>query len=177
MNATVLKDFWLPLVLALIAFISPFIATLIQNNARRREKQDDYVRQDAVAAQAAEAARLLSAAQAKTAARAEEVAALLGKNTATTNDKLDVIHHLVNSALTDAMASEHEAIQRSLVMMEEVVALKKAAGLTPTQETLGIIEATKIKIDELNSRLADRARQQSIVDKQMANKPDAKVGG
>lgn len=75
---------------------------------------------------------------------------------AKTNGKLDVIHVLVNSNMTAAMQAELDAIKREIVMMREVAALNLAAGREPTVEALAAIEATQVKIAELESQLADR---------------------
>jgi len=192
MELTILEKFWLPLAVLSTSFFAPLLMAVITNRSRRAEKEQDYARQDTVARQAAEAARLLSEQQkisiikteevakqaaeaakilseqqAKTSARAEEVAELLSRNTTTTNNKLEVIHTLVNSNLTSSMQSEHDATRRELAMMLEVIELKKVAGLVPSIETLAEVEATKIKIAELSARLADRTAQQAKVEVQL----------
>lgn len=177
MDIVVLKDFWLPITVVVSPFISAWVMAYLTGRNRREEKVQDYIRQDAVAAQAAEAARLLSAATAKASVRAEEVASELRRNTTVTNDKLDVIHTLVNSNLTASMQSEYDATKRELAMMLEVIALKKAAGLEPSIDALAAVDATKVRIGELNSKLMDRAAQQQVVEKQLASKPDSRVGG
>jgi len=122
---------------------------------RRRDKKEDWAREDAVAAQAAEAARLLLAENKKVAATA-----------AVTNNKLDIIHTLVNSNMTAAMQAEYDATVREIAMMKEVIALNQAAGREPSPEAIGAIEATQTKINELQAALADRLKQAEVVEQQ-----------
>ncbi|MGA2412710.1 MAG: hypothetical protein ABSG46_20295 [Candidatus Binataceae bacterium] len=121
-----------------------------------------------VAHKAAEAAVSLTASQTQVASKAAEaavdliasqkvVADTLVVANAKTNSKLDVIHALVNSNMTTAMQSELDATVRELAMMREVVALNGAAGRPPSEESLGAIDATQTKINELKAALADRA--------------------
>ncbi len=110
-------------------------------------------RQDAAAAKAAEAARLLLAAN-------ERVAA----TSVVTNNKLDVIHTLVNSNMTAAMQAELDATIRELAMMQEVIDLKQASsGRPPGVEALAAIASTKLKIGELRAILKDRSTQFDLI--------------
>jgi len=151
-----------PIYLALIvaiptilsATVSPIIMSLINNRNRRKEKQEDYARQDAVAEQAAKAAKLLVAANERVADTAK-----------VTNGKLDVIHTLVNSNMTAAMQAELDARLENLALLLEVVEMKRAAGHSPNEETLVLIETTKRKITELKSSLGDRLKQSSEAEK------------
>ena len=81
--------------------VSPILVGWFAAKRDRRNKKEDYDRQDVVAAKAAEAAILLLAAN-------ERVA----KTAAVTNQKLDVIHTLVNSNMTAAMQAELDAINK-----------------------------------------------------------------
>lgn len=89
-------------------------------------------------------------------ARQDEIAEAARESAARVDNKLDVIHVLVNSNMTAAMQAELDAIKREIVMMREVVVLNLAAGREPTVEALAAIEATQVKITELESQLADR---------------------
>lgn len=150
-------------VLAVSSTVSPLLLSMLNSRNRRKEKVEDYARQDAVATQAKEAARLLVERQDAAASKAAEAAQLLATNTAKVaetaeraNDKLDVIHTLVNSNMTTALQSEYDAIVREAAMMQEVIELKIAAGSQPTIKTLASLTATKAKIIELGTALADR---------------------
>jgi hypothetical protein len=130
----------------------------------------------AVAAQAAEAARLLVQSQNAAADKAAEAARLLVESNAkvaaaaaSTNVKLDVIHTLVNSTMTKAMQSELDATKREVLMMLEVVELKKKAGTEPNPETLSAIEVTRSKISEMEAALEDRLHASNQVVEQLQN--------
>ncbi len=142
---------WLALIVAVPAIvtgaIAPLATVLITNRSRRKDKEQDWARQDAVAAQAAEAAKLLLAAN-------ERVA----ETTATTNAKLDVIHVLVNSSMTAAMQAELDATVRELAMMGEVIELKRANGHEPSIAALAAVKTTELRIGELKATLADRMK-------------------
>lgn len=142
---------WLALTVAIPAIITgavaPLATVLIANRGRRKDKEQDWARQDAVAAQAAEAAKLLLAANERVAATAEAA-----------NAKLDVIHTLVNSNLTAAMQAELDATVRELAMMNEVIDLKRANGHEPSVNTLATVKATELRISELKATLADRLK-------------------
>ncbi len=147
--------------MALIAatgtILSPLLLAYMTNRQRRVEKREDYKRQDLVAAQAAEAAALLLAAN-------ERVA----ESTAVTNEKLDVIHTLVNSHMTAAMQSEFDATVRELAVMRELAAVHEAAGRQPGEHTVSAIEVTQSKVDELRTNLVERLEQTRLADHRAA---------
>ncbi len=169
---------WLALIVAVPAFLAPIIATWITARINREIRDQSWAREDIVAAkaalvaeQAAKAAKLLADAQKAAAAKAAEAAELLlaanervANTTAVTNGKLDVIHLLVNSNMTAAMQSEHDAVVRELAMMREVIGLKHAAGHEPSIEALAAIEATEAKITELKIVLSERLNAAAKVD-------------
>jgi hypothetical protein len=99
--------------------------------------------------------------------QAAKVAKTLSENTAITNNKLDVIHTLVNSNLTAAMQSEHDSVIRELAMMLEIIELKKASGAEPSIDALSAVEATKSRLSELAAKLHDRITQQEKVELQL----------
>ncbi len=147
-----MEPVWLALIAAATGILSPLLLAALMNSSRRRDKKQDYDRQDAVAEkaqgvadQAAEAAKLLVAAN-------ERVAA----TTADTNSKLDVIHVLVNSNMTAAMQAEHDARSESLVLMLEIAELKRSAGMDLLPEAAQAIAITKVRIAELRATLDER---------------------
>jgi hypothetical protein len=162
----------LGIVVAVCSTVGPALIAIVQSINKRKEKDQDYAREDAVALQAAEAAKLLVERQDAIAAKTAETARLLAVNTRAvtetahaaaevaqrTNDKLDVIHVLVNSNMTAAMQAELDATLREAAMIQEVIELKKAAGSEPTVETLAALESARNKIGELGSALKDRLR-------------------
>jgi uncharacterized membrane protein len=137
-------------ILAIFASVTAPLILMNRTAAMHREDRlADWARQDAVAAEA-------KAAAAKVAAQLQVVDQRVAEKADATNDKLDVIHTLVNSNMTAAMQAELDAIRREIVMMREVVALNLAAGRQPTVEALAAIEATQVKITTLEAQLADR---------------------
>ena len=75
-----------------------------------------------------------------------------------------VIHTLVNSDLTKAIQDKLDALLVQLALAEQVVSLHRKMGVEPPSEVLGIIEASKERIAATRKDLAQRAKQQSIVD-------------
>lgn len=107
---------------------------------RRLDLVKEYERQD-------RASRRLTTANEKAAETARTV-----------NDKLDVIHTLVNSNMTSAMQSELDATMRQLALMHEVVELRRADGQAPTSVALDAITDTEAKVAEMRAVLEDRNR-------------------
>lgn len=161
---------WIALIAAAattVSVVSPLLMAVYLNRARRKEKEQDWkrqdlvaanllTRQDSIAAQTAEAARLLVASDLKLAATAK-----------ITLEKLDVIHTLVNSTMTAALQDGLDATVRQLSLLREVVELKRAAGKEPLEESVAEITATQAKIAELRAHLNDRVVQQGVIDREI----------
>ena len=130
----------------------------------REDREAEWRRQDALTARATAAAERLLAAQ-------EEESARVVRAHQETSDKLDVIHTLVNSNLTAAMQSEYEAIGRELIMMGEVLEMRRAAGQEPSPGALDAIAATEAKLGELDHALAERRRVQDSLDQKRKDGP------
>ena len=163
---------------AVVAIFSSITAPLIlAHRTERMHREDqlaDYQRQDEVAKEAKETAFAMAAQQdviirqqkdATEAARvrdghAEKLAAAVAKSV---DDKLDVLHGLANSTLSAAIESELGALETSLAMMNEVIDLKKAAGIEPTREAIIAMQATEANIAELRATLADRLNQAETI--------------
>lgn len=129
-----------------IVSVSTTVQMILTSRGKRKEKEQDYAREDAVASRAAEAARLL-------AVNTEKVAETAQK----TSDKLDVIHGLVNSNMTAAIQAELDATAREAAMIQEVIDLKRASGIEPAIEALAALDSARKKIAELTTGLAGRA--------------------
>lgn len=149
-------------IVALSTMTGPLLLAHYTNKQRRREKIEDYERQDAVADQAAKAARLLLASN-------ERVAA----DTRQTNRKLDavsgdvkVIHMLVNSNMTAAKQAELAATERELAMMKVILAMNAAAGKVEDPDAVAAINSTEESISKLRAELEDRLRQQTIINEE-----------
>ncbi len=121
-------------IVAVVAGLSPCLLFFFTSRGRRKDQQTEWARQDAVAARVAEVARVVSATSSET------------------NTKLDVIHTLVNSQLSDAIRNE-------LAAFVELADFKKSMGYEPTAEALE-------RIAELRVKIADREAQQDIAERQ-----------
>jgi hypothetical protein len=159
------NTFILGVLVALSTFLSPLLMAWLTNRNRQQERAQDFARQDLVAERANLVAVDLVKRQDDAAEKAATAARLLlaanervAQTSKMTNDKLDVIHTLVNSNMTAALKAEFDATERELTMMIEVVELKRLGGHLPTVESLAAIEATRVKISELRSTLDDRAK-------------------
>jgi hypothetical protein len=179
------SDSWYLLItVAAVVFSSvtaPLLLSSHQDKLRRQEKDEDYRRQDAVAAKAAEvatqaaaAAVLLQAAQEATTARTEEVARLAALAATETERRLsdlsaqtDQIHTLVNSSLSTALRNELNAMDAMLVTMKEINVIKVKDGLPEDPATLGIIEATENRRDQLRTELEHRDAQTALAEAEL----------
>lgn len=114
-----------------IAVVAPILLAMITGRQRRLEKREDWRRQDEVAE------RLLQATNA-------------------TNGKLNTIKTLVDGKLTAVMRNELQARRLSVAMMEKVIQMNEAQGISATKADLTFIENTKIEIEQLGSTIDDR---------------------
>lgn len=150
--------------------IGPLLLAALTNRNRRLERLEDYARQDEVARRAAEATELLAGNQRAAAARAAEVAEqakraaelLLRTNQDTRRDaremnvRLEQIHKLVNSELTQAQQRELDATVAMLAAIREVVAMKIERGLDPSPETLATMDQIQARIEVLGRVIAHK---------------------
>jgi hypothetical protein len=161
-------------IVAASGFIGPLVMAWQTGIQSRAAKKLDWDRQDAITKRAEdrqdEVARQNASysAQVLTNQKTQREATLEVKNqvvetAATQSAKLDQIHVLVNSNMTAAMKSELDAKREVLVVMEELIALKRKNGLEPSPETLGQLEATRNKIQELEAQLADRLKSETTL--------------
>jgi hypothetical protein len=175
-------EVWTSVILAAGVVVGPLLLAYLTGRQRSKDKQEDWARQDAVAAkadavadQAAEAARLLRERQDEVATQAAEAARLMlaanervAKQSAdaaeVVSGKLGQIHELVNSNLTAQMEEAHGALTQQLVLMREVIALHRAAGREPSAEAVEAIALIGTKVGELHAKLADRAKATEIAD-------------
>lgn len=135
----------LGVILAIFSSITaPLILAHRTEKMHREDREAEYARQDEVAR------------------AAETKAALVAKDT---NNRLDIIHALVNSGLTSVMKSELAAVQRELELLCEVAELHRADGREPTPEMLASIQATEKKVADLTRTITDReSAEQASVD-------------
>jgi hypothetical protein len=177
----------------IVAFIAPIVMNALNNRTRRGEevraarqrkveKEEDWARQDRVAAdakasaeaakaaadlvavQAAEAARLLLVTNEQVAQSAANTAAQLSDIKAGNTE----IHGLVNSQMTAEMKDTRLALMGHLASLNEIVDMNKKLGIEPSPEALATIEAVKDHIDDLTVRLGDREKQAAAIVTQVA---------
>ncbi len=134
---------------AMATTASPIILSVITANQRRKEKLEDYSRQDAVAAQAAEAARLLLDAN-------ERVARQSAASASETQSQLKQIHTLVNSKLTEEMKRSLIALKAQIVLLRRVINLDLAAGTETTEADRAMLSSLERTVEELSNSLTER---------------------
>lgn len=78
--------------------------------------------------------------------------------------KLEQIHVLVNSEKTEGLERELASKIESLVLMKEIVAMNRIAGLKQSEDSLTTIKLTEERIAELRTELGDRAVATEIAD-------------
>jgi hypothetical protein len=137
----------------LIAGIFSIGGILIVGHQQRTARKEDWARQDTVAA------KLIMSNQ-HVADNASRTFKQLEGISVTT----DIIHTLVNSDLTKAIQGQLDKTIISVSLAQQVVDLHKKAGIEPPPEVLGIIEAASESISSLKADLAQREKQQSIVE-------------
>lgn len=108
--------------------VGPGVLALLTTRAAAQARREDWARQDAVAARAKE--------------RDES-----------NRVRLDQIHLLVNSNLTEALRRELFATEAMLVTMREVVDLKRRGGLAPDPASSAAIHATEERVGEMKRSL------------------------
>ena len=169
---------WYAIIISFFSAVSPLSLAYLTNKHTRRDRAEDWARQDAVAAKAAHTADLLVTSNLRMADQAAVAAHLLledNKKVAATaaeavasaasaSAKLDTIHTLVNSQMTAAIQSELDAVQRELVLMLEVVAMRASSGAPSNGAAAASVVATKAKIAELTATLKERLEATTVAD-------------
>ena len=159
----------------------PIFLSWLQGRQRKAEKEQDYARQDklaaevkssadAVAIKVEDAAKLLIVSQNQASKAAEEVKNTLERSTTSTNVKLDVIHRLSNSALTSAFKNELAGLSREVIILYEMADLKKAQGIQANGRTEDAIAVANIRIEELKVVIKTREDEQKEIDKMVGSK-------
>lgn len=167
MNATTVA-----LIVAPVAVVAgPVLLAALNARTASSSRREEWARQDEVAKRAADAVatreRDAADAAAKLLASNVEVARIAKATAENVDTKLDVIHVLVNSNLTELLRQQLIANELLLVALREIVALHQANGRDPSAETLTAITETENKIAELKLALADRTKATQIADAQL----------
>jgi len=145
---------WEIIAVALIAsLVSPSVLSWMTTNARRKDRQADWDRQDKVAADVREAARLVVIAKDE-----------LAKTSAATNSKLDVIHTLVNGDVTAAIQDSLNSVVRELAALTKLRESRRAVGKKPSQETSAAIARAEAKIAELRATINARKTRAALAE-------------
>jgi hypothetical protein len=132
------QQVFIALVVAVSSMFGPVLVGWVAYYIRRKEKQEEYARQDEVAR------------------RVEIVKETTVAARAVMNNKLDEIHELVNSNMTSALLSERSALNGQLTLMYEIIALRRMSRQEPSAETLSTIEDIKTKLATLTDTLKSR---------------------
>jgi hypothetical protein len=132
------QQVFIALVVAVSSMFGPVLVGWVAYYIRRKEKQEEYARQDEVAR------------------RVEIVKETTVAARAVMNNKLDEIHELVNSNMTAALLSERSALNGQLTLMYEIIALRRMSRQEPSAETLSTIEDIKTKLATLTDTLKSR---------------------
>jgi DNA anti-recombination protein RmuC len=185
---------WIAVIGALVALTTGTVAPVLlaylsakqqreharqQAEVARQQRFDDYARQDAVAARleqtaliAKEQAERTASAVTQVVAQGEDAAKALRENKTqlamvanTTDKKLDVIHVLVNSSMTEALQNEHDAVVRERALIQEMIELKKKMGHEPSKETIETLGVITNKIADLKEALDIRKTAQARINK------------
>jgi hypothetical protein len=154
-----LQLFIVALIAGLAAPLSGVITVLILGRQNRQTTQQNWRREDLVAARAAEAAQALIESNKVVAEAAEE-------NAAKTFSQLTQIHTLVNSNMTAAMEDALASKLGHLVALEQVLVMQRDTD-EPVTDTLREIQKTKEDIARRRVELQDRLRQTKIAEAQI----------
>jgi FtsZ-interacting cell division protein ZipA len=144
------------LIALVVAVIGPVILSILTNRQRRKEKAEDWKREDAVAEKAATAAEALRKDNKALAEATKEVAAVAAESKASTDFQLERIHTLVNSNMTAQMEDSLASKKAELAALLEVGDLKQASGQKPTEEALAVIATIRTDIARKEAELEDR---------------------
>jgi hypothetical protein len=155
---------WPALIVAVPAFVGPWIAIRANGRERRKDQELTWRRDDQVALQAAEAARLLLNAQRESIARTDEVARHAATANRATSAKLDTIHTLVNQKLTTVTEQALTATVALLEALESTEAVQQRHGEPMPPQTAARIGRARAEVAALRGTLAERREQQAEVD-------------
>jgi hypothetical protein len=150
-----MEAIWIAVIVAMTSTVSPLLLAYLTNRQRRRDKLEDWARQDAVAAQARQVADDLLRVNRQVVGATEEANTKLD----TANGKLDTIHGLANSTLTAAKQAELDAKNVTLVLMRE---LAERNGDGQSVERAAAIDALAASIEALQAEVDERTRLAAI---------------
>lgn len=162
-----MENVYLALIVAVPAMLSPLLLSWLTNRNSRRDREQEWERQDRVAERAAEASRKLLARQDTAIAVQEEALRAATTDRALTQSQLKALHTLGNSGLTAALKAELNSTRRELTALREIMTLKVAAGRPSNGNTKVVIEMAERRIEELETNLADRKSKDELATAQV----------
>jgi hypothetical protein len=133
-------------IVAVSSTCAPLFLAYLTAQQRRKERKEDFERQDRVAARAAEVAKRLLE-------RDEH------------EHELSETPPGTNGYVSAAMRSEIDTLERAIALAEENLQLRVAAGHGPSPEAIRAIRYQKDRLALLEMRLADRERPQEEQEK------------
>ena len=160
--------------------LAPMVLMYLTAHEKRREREEDWARQDlvaerlaqssanllkkteAVAKEARTTASLLLEANERVAAQSHAILASSEK----LEKKVDVVHGLVNSALTTVKQSEYDGLVRELYLKQQNIILERGAGTEPTKASLDYVELLTAKISDLKNELEERGKAMLMMSRQ-----------
>lgn len=154
MNTTVLLALGLAVISATSAIAAPIFTLQYAEKQRKKRAKEEKAERAVVATQAAEAAELLLAANERVAASSDRQ-----------DKQLRAIHGLVNSNLTKEKEERLIALEGKLVLMDELIDLRKSLGQRPTDSVISAREATVSDIAEVKEQLTERKKTQDELTK------------
>lgn len=153
------------IVALIVSVVAPSLLASFSSSQRRREKEQDYAREDKLAHQAREDSIALLASN-------ERIAQITFAAGRTTQGTLEIIHKLVNSKLTDEKQERYESLVTLEASLNRESELLKGKGLPIPEKTSDLLKSTREQIVALGAELAERRKQQVTVDKQVQNLAD-----
>lgn len=156
----------------IVSAITPIVMSILASRQRAAEKKADNQRADEIADRLA-VANVMASVAAKEAVVAAK----------TTNEKLDIIHILVNSTLTAAIQAAYDAKVAAGVVLRRLIGAEQAAGRVVNVDDAVLLRVLDAEIAELRVKLAGRARaassvaQQQVVNEVRAQYDHQSIGG
>lgn len=88
--------------------------------------------------------------------------------------KIEQVHELVNSRMTEEMQDNLDAQKTILILLQEAVDLARERNIPVSKEAIDRITLLRAKIIEKEAQLGDRKRQTEVADKALAAKVNLK---
>lgn len=143
---------------------SPILLAAITNRYNRRTKEQEWARQDLLAARAEKAAADQLAIQ----HAVEEGVKAANAKLAEVAEVAKVTHALVNSDKTSAMKEKRDSMARLLLITRELAELHASLGHAPSADLLASMARDQANLEALDAAIVDRLEQQALAEAQIA---------